>query len=521
MLAEVQLLDYTNSQLISIGTGRAKIQEGNFKLIHVIELDNHQNFIDRIRTILNEEITSEHSLYPYLNYELSQLQTLLDNIKTHKSKRSLDFIGSTWKWIAGNPDHEDFEVIKSKINNVLENNNKQVIINQLYNERINNITKMANMITNMIRKENKLSDQLALNIQYKLRLIKEEIINIKYAIHWAKAGIINSLILSNSEIKLAIKTIEKQNLPYSTPEEALDFANIKIISNKLCLLYIVYIPLTTLELYDEILLKPVKKNNRITEIEYKKIIKNQDKVYSIVNNCKTVNYLSICNRKSILDISNSSCLPNLLKSRPAKCHQTNNQHIATVDEISDGLILLNQFDGDITINNETQYLNGTYLVKFSNTTISIGNKLFIAREKSTVQVLPAILQPTPQENDYKEVLSLQMMKAIHINNTNNIELLKEEKFIEQISSYSIFSLIIIVLIVFIVIKGRQSKTLRIINTTTNVTSSDAKEQNPDKDMTETKEHTGKPESQNKVQFGELVNPVPLHSKRKFYETPFF
>lgn len=336
---EIQILDYTNSQVISISTGKAKIQDGNFKLIHIIELDKHQTFLDRMRAILDKELTNDHPLHPYLKHELDEIQTLMDSLKTNRSKRSLNFIGSTWKWIAGNPDHDDFEVIKDKMNNVLENNNKQVIINQLYNERINNITRMANEITNTIHKENKMNDQLAINVQYKLKLMKEEIVNIKYAIHWAKAGIINSLILSNSEIKLAINTIQNENLPYSTPEEALDFANIKIISSKTCLLYIVYIPLTTLALYEKLLVKPVKRNTKITEIKYENIMKNQDKIYSIVNECKTVNSLSICKQNSILDISNNTCLPNILKSRPSKCNHTNDQHIPTVNEISEGLVL--------------------------------------------------------------------------------------------------------------------------------------------------------------------------------------
>lgn len=100
-----------------------------------------------MHTILKDEITTVHPLYPYLHHELTLLQTLLDGLKIHKNKRSLDFIGTSWKWIAGTPDHEDFEIIKNKMNNVLENNNRQVVINQLYNERINNITRMANEIT--------------------------------------------------------------------------------------------------------------------------------------------------------------------------------------------------------------------------------------------------------------------------------------------------------------------------------------------------------------------------------------
>jgi len=34
-----------------------------------------------------------------------------------------------WKWLAGTPDHDDFIKIQNKINELIENNNKQFIIN--------------------------------------------------------------------------------------------------------------------------------------------------------------------------------------------------------------------------------------------------------------------------------------------------------------------------------------------------------------------------------------------------------
>lgn len=226
-------------------------------MIHAIELDNFQTFIDETRTILNDQIKDINPVYPYVEHELSQIEELLIRIKPHKAKRSLDFIGSAWKWIAGNPDHEDFEIIKNRMNNVLENNNKQVIINQLYNERINNVTNIVNELNNAIKHESKVIDQFITNIQYKIKIVKEELTNINYAIHWAKSGIVNSLILSKAEVKLAIEMLSKKYLPYATIEEALSFSTVKIFSNSSCLLYVVYVPVTKVEIYEKLLIKPV------------------------------------------------------------------------------------------------------------------------------------------------------------------------------------------------------------------------------------------------------------------------
>lgn len=344
--------------------------------------------------------------------------------------------------------------------------------------------------------------------------MKEEIINIKYAIHWAKVGVINSLILSDSEIKLTIRTIQNENLPYATPEEALNFANIKIISNNLSLLYIIYIPLTTVEIYDKLLLKAVKRNNKIIEIDYEQILKNHNKIFGISKDCRTINSLSICNQNNVVDISSSECLPNLLNSRPSKCRQTNSQHIPVVNEIAEGIVLLNQYVGDIGVNNETQSLNGTYLLKFTNVSLSIGDKKFVAKERSTIQALPAILQPTPIENEYKEILSIQMMKDININNTKTIELLKFESDIQKYTGIGFGTICIFIIIFIIVIKYRKGTTLKIINTTKN--------ELPDKlESQDVKENKVSNDIQTSVsQMFELPR-QPIQPRKKFYETPFF
>ena len=46
------------------------------------------------------------------------------------------------------------------------------------------------------------------------------------------------MILSSSDIKFTTDILDKEKLPYSTPEEALDFADIKVITSDFCLIYI-------------------------------------------------------------------------------------------------------------------------------------------------------------------------------------------------------------------------------------------------------------------------------------------
>lgn len=89
------------------------------------------------------------------------------------------------------------------------------------------------------------------------------------------------MMLSKEEIELAISILVKDKLPYSTPEEALTFADVKIISSNFFLLFIVNIPITTITTLKKLLEKLVRKDTVIDEF-----LSNNDILYAIVNPCK-------------------------------------------------------------------------------------------------------------------------------------------------------------------------------------------------------------------------------------------
>ncbi|CAD7081959.1 unnamed protein product [Hermetia illucens] len=130
-----------------------------------------------------------------------------------------------------------------------------------------------------------------------------------------------------------------------------------------------------------------------------------------------------------------------MKSLTATCKTTSNAHIPTIEEIASGTILLNQFTGTIEAEQIAHKLNGTYLVKIHNTSLTVNGRTFVNRDITTMNVLPAILQPSPEVNTYQEVLSLQMMKNLHINNTSEIQLMRTETSIHRITTYSTLTII--------------------------------------------------------------------------------
>jgi len=66
----------------------------------------------------------------------------------------------------------------------------QVLINNQFQERLNQIIKFINSLSNSIRKDSYINTEIPFNLQNQIRIAKEEIINVKYAIQWAKLNVI-------------------------------------------------------------------------------------------------------------------------------------------------------------------------------------------------------------------------------------------------------------------------------------------------------------------------------------------
>lgn len=451
----MQILDYSNSQVVTLNVGRARIQTGTFRLIHVIELAVYEKKIDEIASVVNSKIAKDDPLYPFLAHEIAHIENHLNRLKPKiKVQRSLDFLGKTWKWIAGSPDHEDFEILTEKINNVLENNNKQVVVNKIVLERMNKLSNITNQVMKIVQTSDRLQNQVALSIKFKLEIIKEEITNIEYAIHWAKAGLINSFILDDRELNIIKEYFEENKIPYINIEEAIELANVKIASSNSSIIYIVGIPITNINQCNMLLIKPIKIKNVINKIDYENVLTCGNRVYGIRQKCNSFNSFNICNRNNLVELKEDECIPRLLRSQQPSCTRTTGLHVPAIEEISPGVLFLNQYTGSILINGDATNLTGTFIIHFANATITVGSKNFTAREISSYKPLPAILQPSSILSTYEEILTLEAMKELHVNNTEEIKLLRTRNQLGLLTNCSLSSLAIVAIIVIVIVKIR-------------------------------------------------------------------
>lgn len=240
-------------------------------------------------------------------------------------------------------------MVVKKIKGLLGNNERQKVINKDTIDRINLLTNRTNNILRTLQSLQEVRRTIEESIANKLKIVKDEIDNIEYALQWAKVGVINSFLLSEKEMGEAKTFLDFEKFPYNNLEEALGFASIRIATNENMLIYIINLPAIEQLICAKLLIKPVKRNNTILKIDSEYFLKCNNDLYEINKQCNKVNELTIGNRDNLLEVSNSNCVKRILNSKNHNCTIINNQHIPSVQELFQGTIFLNEFEGFVEI----------------------------------------------------------------------------------------------------------------------------------------------------------------------------
>ncbi|XP_037811570.1 uncharacterized protein LOC119603584 [Lucilia sericata] len=178
----------------------------------------------------------------HVNTIFSQLDTLRGKYK--KQKRSINWIGSAWKWLAGNPDAADWDNVLRSEQSIIENNNHQYVINdRLFKASQETISKVNAMVARFHNEVNATNVEKFINqILRQIMVIKEEVNEVMRAAQMAKGGIVNSNVLDREEIHRIIDEIA--TLPYSNELEAIEYADPRVCTNGSMILYVLSLPKT-------------------------------------------------------------------------------------------------------------------------------------------------------------------------------------------------------------------------------------------------------------------------------------
>lgn len=424
--------------IVSIKEGKGWIIDGHFKLVHVINLEQFEHLLQTLNKAANEGV-KEPEGKNIIEFHVRQIKDRIGLLQGRaRQARSIDWIGSAWKWIAGNPDAADWNTILQSEQQIVENNNHQYKINDKLFGIIQDITKKTNWIIDQFKNEVRASNvgKQMQDILNKILVVKEEVNEIVRACQMARNGLVNTNLLDREEINRIISEIE--TLPYTNEIEAIEYGTPSIYTNGSILLYILAMPKVRNEEFNLLLTRPSIINGSQLDLGFRRMLVNYRETFGILGNCLSISNLTVCEENALKKLNEEDCVVRLLKGGHAACtFQTNNREV--IDLIKEDTIFVTNFDGQLVSGNASKSLKGTYIIQLNNETIQLNNRTFSSFTTTNLQALPPALKNITNR---VQKVDLEYVHGISIGNIERLGDLTHKFTISSITDALIFILVV-------------------------------------------------------------------------------
>ena len=323
------------------------------------------------------------SIESLIRIKARALQDTFKKIKPFvKRQKRWDTIGKIWKWIAGTPDADDLHVINSTMNSLITENNKQVIINQGFNERLQQITDVANKVISIEneRYESYHAEIRQLTLLSNINMMQDKLEVIEDAILLAKHGIPSSKLLSLEDLNSIAQFLEKNNIEYTTPEELLRQSTAQVAVNQTHILYMLKFPMLSSKIYEYDYIDSIIQHDTRIIVNQNFILQNQTHVFTMTEKCEEQENVYICPQIGIQ--KPTSCIYQIVKREDSQCSYEKIYSRGFIKRIKANTILINDAIAEIASNCSklNQVLNGSYVIQFENCNVIINGEIYSNNE---------------------------------------------------------------------------------------------------------------------------------------------
>lgn len=406
--------------LIKLNT--CKIQIGNIKIIHPINVTNLEKTLESINKFVNSKINDNLELYNIIDQKYKKLKSNFQQIKppTHRRHKRWDTLGSAWKWLAGNPDAQDLRLINTTMNTLINENNAQFRINEQINERIQIITETVNRA---ITQSNMVNRVAMTELDMITTIINIDTVNsiledIQDAIVRTKVELASNKILSLKEILSIKELLVNQGVEINVPDEVLQYVTPKIAVNNETLLYILHVPKLEEENATTMMIVPLAVNNTIIKESPKYLIKTGDRLFT------SLNYKSFVQKHSEITEYEDNCIKPLVLGSKSNCNVTSEKR-TTIQFISEDKILVSNAKNETLASNcgpDNRTITGNFLITFWNCTVIINTKKFQSYEtKSETREIQGAFHNLQINRKLDEIRDIEIINQESIQNRKRLK----------------------------------------------------------------------------------------------------
>lgn len=406
---------------------------------------------------------------------LQKVELLLKTTRRLKPtrRRRWDTLGRAWKWMAGSPDADDLTTINNELENLTDNSNKQITINNDLRDNVENLTGALNTLIAVETQNSKISIIRNNIIKAILTLdtLKEEIDGIQTAVTLSKLNIVNSKILSPTEIDLIHKTLVDQGIRSESMESAFHLISTTVGVSNHFLAYILNLPDLDPNTFDNIRIEAIIADSKRIKLKSSNLLKSEARMFSVKTAGKTFGNWSFFKLNQLEDLSTDKCLPNLMKGHESSCvYETTVIHEPLV-EMTPSTIFANSVNATLetSCGVSDRRLTGSFLITFENCSISILNRTF------TNELIGSVTQPLFVPSAHLKVTQEALeeiinIHSLHLQSRQNLKALhhlnlktSSHKW-TMIGGFSFSTTVILTLVLYICLKSRNRQIIEIQRT---------------------------------------------------------
>jgi hypothetical protein len=402
-----------------------------------------------------------------LKQKQNEANFILENLiaKRRRTKRSFNILGSTIKMITGNLDNEDLLkienqliILKNSNNALVTENNEQVRINELFENRINNLTKQAyrqSIEIDSIIKQAMLSLDRPLDwkhilhvhsIIFNIDMVQHQLATIFESIQLSKLGIISKAFLQPSELEFATHLLETQGLVIESYDQTYEFLEPIAFHNDSDIVVIIKIPKLRQGDYVQLQIEAIPVRDKIISINATKVIVGNNESYLVTFPCRNIERNNICNLENLYNVSNDDCLHQILRGNPSNCTFTKSPQKSEIKAIENLGVLIKNSVEPIFLQNNCGYgprnLTGTFLISFKDCSIILNGKQFSSKTfegETKPTILP--LHSVNVEEAEIEINRIDKLEQMHIHNRHKLEYLENVNRKTGLLSFGVIFLI--------------------------------------------------------------------------------
>ena len=462
----IQIHDVTNNAgALILQRGEGRIIAGFDRLLHIIDFTQFEVSISILENVIGQMRNTSSDFSEIIKMKLREIRFMFNtlHVKPYKNKRSINFLGSAIKYVTGNLDAEDLEIINSDLeqlrkgeNSMIKQNNRQIKINTKFENRINLVnSEIRNQQNNLNKISNNtdyiISETQKISIIFQIDSFLETLRSIEYSIMLAKLNIISKQILTPKEIETIAQELLNQGIETHDLHDANSYLTTSVIYKGSTLIISVNIPKLLPSTFRRVSIEPLPLHNRTMKLAYNTVFINSEQIFGITSQCRQTNKLTICERKQLIEISDNVCEAPLVRGNHGKCHFVEKTLPIETRTIDPGMLLVITVHQDVTINStcgtNNKKLTGVHLIIFHNCSLFVNKELYENFEHRFYQ--PTILPLHAMQIQPLHVERNINLSELHEFNLKNRQYLETVDFRHRIGLASLSSFTILMIAVFI------------------------------------------------------------------------